>query len=48
MALSIILFLLLTPLSFSVCPQNMSEWDEVKNENPDSQNRLLEGINLSK
>jgi len=48
MRITTILLLLQIQQSFAVCPQNMQEWEDLKKENPDSQNRLLEGINLSK
>jgi hypothetical protein len=47
--LILLLFLIFqTTIAFGVCPQNLQEWDELKQKTPESENRLLEGIPLSK
>ena len=35
-------------MALGVCPQNLQEWDDLKQNKPESQNRLLEGISFSK
>ena len=46
--LLLLFFIFQTTMALGVCPQNLQEWDDLKQNKPESQNRLLEGIHLSK